>query len=362
MAIRSARGFVWMPMVCGVLAVAAGTALAQPASDVASIPPSASAPTPAAAFAGLKARMFRNVPLYDPLRAEHHAARNKLLIPAWSAEFPHSERSGSRFAWQVHLGDEFPIIAFTTSVDDDRMEPGHWGFGIWTPVSFHMIEDFEDDSNPIVNTDYRFGAMLKFQYGLAENRRLGVRYVPWAHESTHLGDEYVIIAQRPTLEPPFERINVSYEYQEYGISLEGQNLFSTDDEWTVRHGGIIPWGSDGYYSDHLLGSDAPVLTPSQKNYEPSFGAQYLFPLWGRRQVYLSFDLRHKLVYHYHQTPDNPERRQWSWNLQLGRTLERNDRKALKDYFVQIYRGVNPYGQLRSQADYWSIGFGWVFEI
>ena len=39
-----------------------------------------------------------------------------------------------------------------------------------------------------------------------------------------------------------------------------------------------------------------------------------------RQVYLSFDLRDKLVYNYHQTPDNPERRQWSWNLQVGRTL------------------------------------------
>lgn len=130
----------------------------------------------------------------------------------------------------------------------------------------------------------------------------------------------------------------------------------------MRHGGIIPWGADGYYSDHLLGSDDPVLTPSHKNYEPSFGAQYLFPPWRGRHLYLSFDLRDKLVYNYHQTEDNPERRQWSWNLHVGRTLERNDRKALKDYFFQIYRGVNPYGQLRSQADYWSIGFGWIFGI
>ena len=123
--------------------------------------------------------------------------------------------------------------------------------------------------------------MVKFQYGLAEHLRLGIRYVPWAHESTHLGDEYVIIAQRPSLQPPFERINVSYESQEYGVSLEGHNLFRQDDEWTVRHGGIDPWGPDGYYSDHLLGSNDPVLTPSRKNYEPSFGLQYLFPPWGR---------------------------------------------------------------------------------
>ena len=115
-------------------------------------------------------------------------------------------------------------------------------------------------------------------------------------------------------------------------------------------------------ADHLLGSDDPVLTPSHKNYEPSFGAQYLFAPWKGRHLYLSFDLRDKLVYNYHQTPDNPERRQWSWNLHVGRALERGDRNALKDYFVQIYRGVNPYGQLRSQADYWSIGVGWIFGM
>jgi len=48
-------------------------------------------------------------------------------------------------------------------------------------------------------------------------------------------------------------------------------------------------------------------------------------------------------------------------LQLGRAVPANTKGVpLKQYFVQIYRGVNPYGQLRSQADYWSAGFGWVF--
>jgi hypothetical protein len=359
---RFIRGPITVPLVVAMLAIAAGTVFAQPAPESPAVSETSDSGSPSALFGGLHTRMFRNLPFYDALRAEHHAARNKLLIPAWSKEFPQSENTGRRFAWQVHLGAELPIVAVSTSSIDDRMEPGEWGFGLWTPVSFHMIEDFKDDSNPIVDTDYRFGAMLKFQYGLRDQLRLGIRYVPWAHESTHLGDEYVIIAQRPTLVPPFERINVSYEYQEYGVSFEGQGLFKSDDEWTVRHGGIIPWGSDGYYSDHLLGSDDPVLTPSRKNYEPSFGVQYLLPPWRGRQAYVSFDLRDKLVYNYHQSAGNPERRQWSWNLHIGRTLERNDRKALEDYFVQFYRGVNPYGQLRSQADYWSFGFGWIFGI
>jgi hypothetical protein len=31
-------------------------------------------------------------------------------------------------------------------------------------------------------------------------------------------------------------------------------------------------------------------------------------------------------------------------------------------FFQISRGVNPYGQLRSQRDFWSAGLGFVFGL
>ena len=180
--------------------------------------------------------------------------------------------------------------------------------------------------------------------------------MPWAHESTHLGDEYVIIAQRA---PGFERINVSYEYQSIGVSLEGDGPLG-DDAFKARTGWLRPFGDDGYYSDHLLGSEIATLTPSQKNTEWSLGGEYQLPEWRDRHVYASLELRNALVYNYHQTSANPERRQWTLNLQLGRTAEPNARTALKDYFFQVHRGVNPYGQLRSQADYWSVGFGWVF--
>ncbi len=80
-----------------------------------------------------------------------------------------------------------------------------------------------------------------------------------------------------------------------------------------------------------------------------------------RQPYVSVDTRHKLVYNYHQTPSNPEEQQWSWTVQTGATVSRNTAgEPLKQYFLQFYWGVNPYGQLRSQRDYWSIGMGWVF--
>jgi hypothetical protein len=141
-----------------------------------------------------------------------------ILLPAWADQFPHSQEPGTRFAWQITLGREIPVIGWQSErVGLQHFSKGEWGVGLWTPVAFHMIEDFKDESAPIVDTDYRFGSMVKFEYGLSDSSWLSVRYVPWAHESTHLGDEYTIAASR---QPGFERINVSYEYQEYGISYE----------------------------------------------------------------------------------------------------------------------------------------------
>src|SRR5262245_16957886 len=147
---------------------------------------------------------FRDAPYYEPLLAEPRPARTMLLVPAWSKEFPDSVEKGNRFAWQISLGDELPMVTVSNQQSAGLLEKGKWGLGLWVPVSFHVIEDFKDTSNPIVDTDYRFGFMTKFQYGLRENLRLGVRFVPWAHESTHLGDEYVILA---SANPSFERVN-----------------------------------------------------------------------------------------------------------------------------------------------------------
>jgi hypothetical protein len=308
----------------------------------------------------LSMKFFRDRPYYEPLLAEPRPARIMLLVPAWSKEFPHSVEKGTRFAWQISLGDELPILAVSNQTSAGAVEKGKWGAGLWIPVSFHVAEDFKDTSNPIVDTDYRFGFMTKFQYGLSETLRLGIRFVPWAHESTHLGDEYVILAIK---NPSFERVNVSYERWEYGISFEGSGLFADADNWTIRHGGLRPWNKDGYYSTNLLGSDQATLTPSITNYEPSVGLEYRAAAWHERQPYISIDGRHQLVYTYHQTAQNPEQQQWSWNLQVGLAVPAGTTGTpLKQFFFQVYRGVNPYGQLRSQKDYWSAGVGWVFGL
>ena len=217
-------------------------------------------------------------------------------------------RPGNRFAWQISLGDELPIVTVSDQVADGPLNGRRWGLGLWIPISIHMIEDFKDTSNPIVDTDYRFGFMVKFQERF-NDIRMGMRFVPWNHESTHLGDEYTILA---SLDPLFERVNVSYENWD-GFSVEGERLFTDGDNWKVRQGGRKPWGKDGYYLRSPARQRRATLTPSVANFEPSIGAEYRFSEWRGRQSYLSADARYQTVYTYHQSPENPEERQWSLN-------------------------------------------------
>lgn len=318
------------------------------------------APT-ARADPGVKLHLLRDLPLYEALFAEPRAARIMMVAPAWSKQFPHSVESGARFTWQIALGKELPILAVATSEIGKALTDGQWGVGLWLPVSFHMIEDFKDSSSPIVDMDYRFGLMLKGQYALQLGKRtfrLGVRLVPWAHESTHLGDEYTTYAAQ---KPGFELVNVGYEYREYGISMEGEDVLAKGHQFVIRTGGISPWNDGGYYYTRLLSGVKDVLTPSLLNFEPSAGLEYRFPGFLDRDLYVSVDARHKLVYAYHQTAQNQERQQWSWSGQLGSSVKQGAPGVpIKQAFVQLYYGVNPYGQLRSQADYWSMGLGVVF--
>ena len=296
---------------------------------------------------------------YEPLLAEQRAARMLIVFPAWAKQFPDSQKPGNRFAWQIALGREIPLFGWQTErVGLQPFSKGKWGIGFWTPVAFHMIEDFKDESNPIVDTDYRLGTMVKFAIGLDDRSWLSARYAPWAHESTHLGDEYTIFALN---NPAFERVNVSYEYQEYGVSYA--RAFDRNSLLTVRHGGIILWGDDGYYSVYLLGSTTPTLSPSEKNYEPSFGFEYRFPAprGAARQFIWSLDFRNRLEYSFHHPPGSGEHRRPTWTIAFGRTGLVADRRFLRSYFGYFTYGVNPFGQLREQYPWWSAGIGWVFQ-
>jgi len=320
--------------------------------------------------------VLQNRGYYDPLIAEPRAANVNVMFLGLSDEFPFSQNGGRRRVWDIDLGKEIPIFGFETGKAKEKPMPYRkWGFGVWIPISFHVIEDFKDDSNPILNTDYRFSVMMKFQMGLTAKKtssgasanpgassksRLGMR-LQLGHESTHLGDEFSLVARRTR--PDFERINVSYEYWEYGVSFETDRLKDGAHHFVFRNGGIgLLKPNKGYYSASLLEPDGRIIARSARNFEPSAGFQYYFEnnVLKGFGPFASVDARYKTIYDYNKANDQQkEDKQWSFNVLVGlRRIERNFlEKGIPDLYIRYYHGVNPAGQFRSQRNYSLLGVG-----
>jgi hypothetical protein len=309
--------------------------------------------------------LFRNRGYYDPLIAEPRAAQMHVLALGRSDEVPFVTQPGARRVWDISLGKEIPITGYqNTDVTNRPLGAGRWGVGVWVPISFHMMEDFKDESNPIMNTDYRFAGAGKFQYGLKDNLRIGGKFQV-GHESTHLGDEFTVAAERR--EPGrFLRVNVSYEYWQYGVSLEGTHGLSS---WVVRHEGIgLLDGKKGFYSSELLFPDERTITPSTRNFEPGIGLQYKFD-WETPdseepwRPFISIDGRKKTVYNYFKAPGQSDDSQMSWNILAG-VYRRGafQQSGVPHIYVRWYHGVNPHGQFRSQRNYDLLGIGVHFSL
>lgn len=319
---------------------------------------------------------FERHPFYEPLAAEPRSAQMKVLFPARSSSFPWAVNAGQSFVWDISVGDEIPIVSFanTTALGEGEPAPQRrFAVGVFFPLSFHMIEDMgKDESNPILNTDYRFGAMIKAQYGLPakwgkiSDGHIGLRYVPIAHESTHLGDEFTLHATQK-YGNAFRRVNVSYQYWELGGSFEPN--FLNDGRLQVKaRGGVIREafnGGRGWYNEDLIQPIGAKVTPSQRNYEPYAGFEaFLSPEsgagWG---PVMSVDIRNRTVYGYDRASRTvPEDTQLSYNTLIGLRQMRPNGRIQPSYFLRYYHGVNPAGQFRSQTNYQLYGLEIQFRF
>lgn len=308
---------------------------------------------------------LRNRPYYDPVVAEQHGANIKAMLGALDS-YPWAASDGARLGMDISVGKEIPIVGAEHGDGNEQMLPGEWGAGLWLPVSFHMLWDLRDNSEPIINNDYRFGAMLKAAVGLGSTTQLGVRIIPWAHESTHLGDE-LVLAARKRLGTRFERINVSYEFWELAASFE-RNLSDSDVlqgsgiRYKIRAGLVGLHTDYGFYYADPAEVNPATITLSTSRLEPYAEADLQFPvrLGADWQLFLSADVRSRIVYNYHKTdPAAAEDRQISIDAAVGfsRTNEKRGEKGHPDLYIRLYHGVNPHGQLRSQRDFWMAGIG-----
>lgn len=277
---------------------------------------------------------------------------------------------GNRPIWDISLGKEIPLVAFDTMhVGDENPPPGGFGIGLWAPVNFHMVSDFKDDSSPIINTDYRFAAVVKASYGLAAGQTLSAK-VQFGHESTHLGDEFTIHAIEK-YGAAFEGINVSYEYFEYALDYAREAAFTTgpinwDTAFRVGFTHTADRGHVGFYSETLL-DGSRTLIPSTRNHEPWLGLQVMPS--GNRGVlgawapYLSIDGRLRTLYRFDKTSrDEDEDRQFSMSVVTGLRNVLATGRGKPDLMIKGYYGGNPNGQFRGQRNHWMVGIGLYVRV
>jgi hypothetical protein len=331
---------------------------------------------------------LRDRPLFDPIVADIRAPQIAFNFPMLSPAFPHSVKDGTRVAWDVSVGKEIAIFN-RANYTEATQRTGCSGWGLWVDLSFHVIEELgKDESNPIIDTDYRFSLVkLKYSRFIKVNpdksfESLAFKADLLHHESTHLGDEYVLHAQTLPAdllaargERPFERFNPSFEFFDVAVGYNwgtamGQLI-------TIRGGTTAPepweWGpGKGLYSDHTLEPNGREVISSKRKFEPYAQFEYHqahdavsesgLSIRQRFRPFVSVDARHRIVYNFYKTSfDQNEEKQLSVNALAGvRTWSGFGRFSIKEIYLRYYYGVNPAGQLRSQKDYWLFGTGVTF--
>ena len=266
------------------------------------------------------------------------------------------------------FGETFPFMGWNLEPGDITNCMSAAGLVTYFQASAHTLVDLSQNSNPVVNTDYRVGFGLSGR-PLRAFRPLAFKLQAF-HESTHLGDEYTLNAAEV---PAFRRYNVSYEALEALLALDYFDHgggFWTPAYVRVYGGGrrltsgfdlFSPWKREfeEYVTLDTFGPD-PLLAASQ--YEIQLGGELFIRSWEAdhqshghfwkwQYIMGAVDLsRSNLL-----DPVNPKT-VWSTHAMVGVVWgEYFQAKGSNQLAIDWYRGVNPHGQFRdSELEYFSL--------
>jgi len=241
--------------------------------------------------------------------------RPVLADPRW----PHFYAVVQRYLDHDELGAVTSVgIGETFTAYRGRIGRHLWEFGLQAGV--FSIFDLDSESLDLINTDYIVGAFLGYRRDtISAIARL-------YHQSSHLGDEFV-------LRRPIERVNLSFENVDAKVS------------WEPGSGALRVYGGGGY----MIRRNPRDLDPWSLQYgvearSPWRGA--VLPDLGVRPV-AALDLQHR------------EEHDWEGALSLraglqfeGVLLPMRDVQLLVEYFD----GHSPNGQFfRSRVEYLGVG-------
>ena len=318
---------------------------------------------PAAARAGLKFEPFAVRSWYQPLIAEVRGGQTQFYLWGQAKPFPYMPAADHITVWEVNVGKELPFVAWNRGLTNESLlDCRGWGFGFWVPANFHMIADAGEDSVPLLNLDFRIGVVAKAAKAVSRRDVISMK-AQLGHESTHLGDEFVLRALA-AYGDAFQRVNVSYEYIEVGVDWERFFGGARQHSLSLRASGLQALsfgGASGWYAPR---TDAGVkIFPSTVNFEPAFGVEYLPHGTHGWRPFASYEGRLRTVYDYRKpSADTREDRQFTSSIVLGLRQQTWFNRGMPDVIVRGYYGVNPHGQLRTQSNFWMFAVGLMIRL
>jgi hypothetical protein len=317
-----------------------------------------------------------------PFVSEIHSSLSKVELGYNKsyAEFDLLEEKSrfSRPVVELHVGFEAPLFAFGYGSNSSNK---NWGFGMRLPLSVHCLEDmWGPETAPVINTDYRFGGpRLIAIRNISESgflKNISFSWLTIFHECTHLGDEIVIYRMQENF--AITRINVSYEYTEFQVTLndpektnDNYHSFKLGMQYRISNRGL------GWFSVRKNIEVADTLDIEASKIRGEYYIEYQFQrtrgfLASKRFVnIISFETRYRVRYGYplfqinngvRETKSVKEAMSLNFNLYLGYKFypKNNDKQSL-GLFFHAYRGLNPYGQLRNYPGYPFFGLSLTYE-
>ncbi|MBF0100674.1 MAG: DUF1207 domain-containing protein [Desulfobacterales bacterium] len=217
----------------------------------------------------------------------------------------------------VGFGDSFGLVRWPGMGEDSA-----WQISISGAVLAQF--NLDADSMDLINADYIIGFPLSYRNGFWSAR------ARIFHQSSHLGDEFLLLPQSPELK--MTRLNLSFETIELLGALEWAGF-----QFTAGPSYIIHTDSD--------------LKP--------FSAQAGFDYQSRKPVFKP-TMRMFVGFLYHSW----EETDWNsdYNVKLGINIRSpyTEKRAIQ-VFGEYYHGNLPFGQFyKLESEYWGIGINVSF--
>jgi hypothetical protein len=242
-------------------------------------------------------RLFPRGQIFDPLHAD--------------VRWPHFSAAYQRFLDHpelVNLGAVSFGETFTLLRNESPYLENLWELGIQAAV--HALFDFDSYSRNLVNADYSVGLPLTYRY------RTFSAMLRLFHQSSHLGDEYLIA------NPDTRRINLSYEQLDLLLSQD------------------LPWGfrvyAGGGFMVHV--NDPDDLDPWSVQYGLELTSPWTFAGgYARPVAYLDL--------HNRQESD------WLLDTSVRAGVQFQDPKGFGrrfQFLLEYYNGTSPHGQFYTE--------------